>query len=62
VIGLLNQAEMRRFYPASRVDFAMGLAALLGVILSDPASGLMLAVFLSLGAVLYRATRPRIAF
>jgi len=61
VIGLLNRAEMRRFSQASRVDFAMGLAALLGVILSDPASGLMLAVFLSLGAVLYRATRPRIA-
>lgn len=61
VVGLLNHAEMRRFYQASRVDFVMGLAALLGVILSDPASGLMLAVFLSLGVVLYRATRPRIA-
>jgi high affinity sulfate transporter 1 len=61
VVGLLNQAEMRRFYQASRVDFVMGLAALLGVIFSDPASGLMLAVFLSLGVVLYRATRPRIA-
>jgi MFS superfamily sulfate permease-like transporter len=61
VIGLLNRAEMRRFYQASRVDFVMSLAALLGVVLSDPASGLILAVFLSLGAVLYRATRPRIA-
>jgi MFS superfamily sulfate permease-like transporter len=61
VVGLLNYREMRRFFLASRVDFAMGLAALLGVVFSDPASGLILAVFLSLGVVLYRTTLPRIA-
>jgi high affinity sulfate transporter 1 len=61
VVGLLNREEMRRFYRASRVDFLMGLTALLGVVLSDPASGLMLAVFLSLGVVLFRASRPRVA-
>ncbi len=60
VVGLLNREEMRRFYRASRVDFAMGLTALLGVVFSDPASGLMLAVFLSLGIVLFRASRPRV--
>jgi high affinity sulfate transporter 1 len=60
VVGLLNVPEMRRFRQASRVDFAMGMAALLGVIFSDPGSGLILAVFLSLALVLYRATRPRV--
>lgn len=61
VIGLLNVPEMRRFWGASRVDFAMGMAALLGVIFSDPGSGLILAVSLSLALVLYRATRPRVS-
>ncbi|HMK08528.1 MAG TPA: SulP family inorganic anion transporter [Anaerolineales bacterium] len=60
VIGLLNVPEMRRFWEASRVDFLMGMAALLGVIFSDPGSGLILAVFLSLAVVLYRASRPRV--
>jgi MFS superfamily sulfate permease-like transporter len=61
VVGLLNREEMRRFYRASRVDFYMGLTALLGVLFYDPASGLMLAVFLSFGIVLFRASRPRVA-
>jgi len=39
----------------------LGLIALLGVIMTDPATGLMLAVFLSLGMVLFRASRPRVS-
>ena len=61
VVGLLNREEMRRFYQLNRVDFFLGLIALLGVIMTDPATGLMLAVFLSLGMVLFRASRPRVS-
>jgi len=61
VVGLLNRVEMRRFYRLNRVDFFLGLIALLGVVMTDPATGLMLAVFLSLGMVLFRASRPRVS-
>jgi SulP family sulfate permease len=60
VIGLLNRKEMERYWKTSPLDFVMGLAALLGVVLSDPGTGLILAVFLSLAIVLYRASQPNV--
>lgn len=61
VIGLMDVPELRRYYHARRTDFALALVALFGVVLSSVLVGLMLAVFLSLLFVLYRASRAYIA-
>jgi len=61
VIGLMDIAELRRYYASSRVDFGLAMVALLGVISTDVLTGLMIAVFLSLLIILYRASRPYVA-
>jgi MFS superfamily sulfate permease-like transporter len=61
VIGLMDVGELQRYYQARRTDFALALVALFGVVLSSVLVGLMLAVFLSLLFVLYRASRAYVA-
>ena len=61
VIGLMDVAELRRYYTSNRVDFVLAMVALLGVISTDVLTGLMIAVFLSLVIILYRASRPHVA-
>ena len=61
VIGLMDVAELRRYYASSRVDFVLAMVALLGVISTDVLTGLIIAVFLSLVIILYRASRPYVA-
>ena len=61
VIGLMNVAELKRFYASNRVDFALAMVAMFGVLTTDVLTGLMIAVFLSLLIILYRASRPYIA-
>ena len=61
VIGLMDVAELRRYYTSNRVDFVLAMAALVGVISTDVLTGLMIAVFLSLVIILYRASRPYLA-
>ena len=61
VIGLMDVAELRRYYASSRVDFVLAMVALLGVISTDVLTGLIIAVFLSLIIILYRASRPYVA-
>lgn len=46
---------------AARADFAAALAAMLGVLVFDTLPGLVIGVVLSLGLLLYRASRPHIA-
>jgi high affinity sulfate transporter 1 len=58
VIGLMNVPEIRRYYASNRSDFALAMVALLGVISTDVLTGLLIAVFLSLVIILYRASRP----
>jgi MFS superfamily sulfate permease-like transporter len=61
VIGLMDVAELRRYYTSNRVDFVLAMVALLGVISTDVLTGLIIAVFLSLVIILYRASRPHVA-
>jgi high affinity sulfate transporter 1 len=61
VIGLMDVAEMRRLYASNRVDFVLAVVALFGVLTTDVLTGLLIAVFLSLLIILYRASRPYVA-
>ena len=61
ILGLFNVEEFRRYYAQRRTDFVLACTALAGVAASDVMTGLMLAVFLSLVMLLYRASRPYIA-
>jgi sulfate permease, SulP family len=61
VIGLMDVAEMRRYLESNRTDFLLAGVALMGVLLTDVLTGLMIAVFLSLILILYRASRPYLA-
>ncbi len=61
VIGLMDVPELRRYYTSNRVDFVLAMVALLGVISTDVLTGLIIAVFLSLVIILYRASRPNVA-
>ncbi len=60
-IGLVDIAELQRFLRWSRTDFALAMTALVGVITTTVLVGLLIAVLLSLTALLYRASRPYIA-
>jgi MFS superfamily sulfate permease-like transporter len=55
---LVSFKELRRLYRIRKVDFAAGLVALLGVLTMGILGGLILAVFLSLFALLARASDP----
>jgi SulP family sulfate permease len=61
VIGLMDVAELRRLYASNRVDFVLAVVALFGVLSTDVLTGLLIAVFLSLLIILYRASRPYVA-
>lgn len=61
VTGLMDVAELRRYYTSNRVDFVLAMVALVGVISTDVLTGLIIAVFLSLVIILYRASRPHVA-
>ncbi len=61
VIGLMDVAELKRFYASNRVDFVLAMVALFGVLTTDVLTGLLIAVFLSLLIILYRASRPYVA-
>ena len=61
VISLMDVKALRRFYALRRTDFVIAVVALLGVILTDVLTGLVIAVVLSLIFIVYRASRPYIA-
>ena len=61
VIGLMDMAELKRFYGSNRVDFVLAMVAMFGVLTTDVLTGLLIAVFLSLLIILYRASRPYVA-
>jgi high affinity sulfate transporter 1 len=54
---LMDVEELRRLYTISRVDFAVALSALLGVVLLGILDGLLWAVGISLLAFIYRASQ-----
>ena len=60
-MSLLDVAELRRFWAWRRTDFVIAIVALVGVLVTDVLVGLVVAVLLSLGLLLYRASRPYVA-
>jgi MFS superfamily sulfate permease-like transporter len=61
VLGLMDVAEMRRYWAWRRTDFLIAMTAMIGVVLTSVLAGMALAVLLSVAFVLYRASRPYIA-
>ncbi len=61
VIGLMDVAELKRYYASNRNDFLLAMVALFGVITTDVLMGLIIAVMLSLLIILYRSSRPHVA-
>ncbi len=61
VLGLIDVAEMRRYWRWRRTDFFIAMTAMVGVLLTTVLAGMVLAVLLSVMFVLYRASRPYVA-
>ena len=61
VLSLMDVKELRRYWAWRRTDFLIAMAAMVGVLLTTVLVGMMLAVLLSVGFVLYRASRPHVA-
>ena len=61
VLGLMDVAELRRYWAWRRTDFLIAMTAMVGVLLTTVLTGMVLAVLLSVAFLLYRASRPHIA-
>ena len=58
VFGMIDLAELRRLYRVTRFDFWIAAAAILGVLSAGVLAGVVIGVVLSLGWLIYVATRP----
>jgi sulfate permease, SulP family len=58
VFGMIDVREMRRLNRVSRFDFWIAAAALVGVLSAGVLAGVVIGVVLSLGWLVYVATRP----
>jgi SulP family sulfate permease len=58
VFGMIDVAELRRLYRVTRFDFWVAVAAILGVLSVGVLAGVVVGVVLSLGWLVYVATRP----
>jgi sulfate permease, SulP family len=58
VFGMIDIAELRRLYRVTRFDFWIALAAIVGVLSAGVLAGVVIGVVLSLGWLVYVATRP----
>jgi SulP family sulfate permease len=61
VSHLWKVAEFSRYYDEQRVEFALGLATLVGVITLDVLPGLVIGIVSMLLLVMYRASRPHLS-
>ncbi len=61
VLGLIDVAELRRYWRWRRTDFLIAMTAMVGVLLTTVLAGMVLAVLLSVMFLLYRASRPYVA-
>ena len=62
VLGLVNVAELRHLFRVSRLDFAAGMAALVGVLVLGFLDGVIFAVVASLVMLLLRQSTPHVAY
>ena len=58
VFGMIDLAELRRLYRVARFDFWIAIAAIVGVLSAGVLAGVVIGVALSLGWLVYVATRP----
>jgi len=58
VFGMIDIPELRRLYRVTRFDFWIAIAAVIGVLSAGVLAGVVIGVVLSLGWLVYVATRP----
>jgi high affinity sulfate transporter 1 len=58
VTHLMKLRRMQWFYKIDRIEFFLGMAALLGVLILDVLPGLAVAVLFSIIVIIYRSSRP----
>jgi high affinity sulfate transporter 1 len=58
IFGMIDIAEFRRLYMVTRFDFWIAVAAVVGVLSAGVLTGVVIGVVLSLGWLIYVATRP----
>ena len=58
VFGMIDVPELRRLYRVTRFDFWIATAAILAVLSAGVLAGVVIGVILSLGWLVYAATRP----
>ena len=58
VFGMIDVPEFRRLYRVTRFDFWIAVAAVIGVLSAGVLAGVVIGVALSLGWLVYVATRP----
>jgi sulfate permease, SulP family len=58
IFGMIDLAELRRLHRVARFDFWIAVAAILGVLSAGVLVGVVIGVVLSLGWLVYIATRP----
>ena len=58
VFGMIDVTELRRLYRVTRFDFWVAAAAIIGVLSVGVLAGVVVGVVLSLGWLVYVATRP----
>ena len=58
VFGMIDIAELRRLRRVARFDFWIAMAAIIGVLSAGVLAGVVIGVVLSLGWLIYVATRP----
>ncbi len=61
VSGMVKVAKIRRLYQVRRSDFVLAMVALLAVLTFETLEALLIAVIVSLFALVWRASQPRLA-
>ena len=62
ITGMVKVKAIRRLYRLNRMDFALAIVAMLGVLTFEALEGLMIAVILSLLALVWRASQSKLSF
>jgi len=62
VAGMMKVGKMRQLWQLRRADFSLALIALMGVLVMPTLPALAIAVVVSLGMLVWRASQPRLTF
>jgi sulfate permease, SulP family len=62
VVGMMKVGKLRRLWELRRTDFWLAMIALVGVLVMPTLEALAIAVIVSLGAVVWRTSEPRLTF